>query len=101
MKRSKPPQFAVKLNRIIEKIEDVREKKRVLTAAEDAIFAQAHAEAFDAKTIRRVVALARLQREESAASRALFEDYMAALGMTERAPPTGNVVPLRARKGRK
>lgn len=102
----KATQFGKRLGKLVQEIEDIREQKRRLAVAEDATFAQAHAEDFDAKTIRRVLAVRRQQREESAESRALFEHYLGALNMTEEAttPPlrrVGNVVPIAARKARK
>ena len=69
------------LKAFIERIEKLEEDKRQITAEVAYVYAEAKATGFDAKIIRKVVALRKKSAADLAEEQAILETYMGALGM--------------------
>lgn len=69
------------LRQFIEKVERLEEEKAELAESIRDIFAEAKAQGFDVKTMRQVLKLRRMKKEELAEQEELLDLYMHALGM--------------------
>lgn len=69
------------LRGIVERIERLEEDKAALVADIREVYAEAKANGFDTKTLRKVVALRKKEAAERAEEEAMLEVYMNALGM--------------------
>lgn len=70
------------LRSLVERIERLEEEKRTLATDIREVYAEAVAHGFDARTLREVVRLRRLDAAEREAREQLRDLYMHALGMT-------------------
>lgn len=69
------------LKAIVERIENVNEKIKGLTDDRGDIFKEATGNGFDAKALRKIIALRKLSADDRAAQEQILETYMNALGM--------------------
>lgn len=74
------------LRRYIERIERIEEEKRALAADIAAVYAEAKANGFDPKVMRKLVAERRMKEADRAELEALMETYRAALGDYQSTP---------------
>ena len=72
---------AGQLRAIVERIERLEEEKREIAAQIREVYAEAKANGFDVRTLRKVVSLRRKPPEERQEEEALLDLYLAALGM--------------------
>ncbi len=72
---------AGQLKSIIERVERLEEEKKEVADQIKEIYAEAKANGFDAKTIRKVVSLRKKPTEEREEEEALLDLYLSALGM--------------------
>ena len=72
---------AGQLRAIVERIERLEEEKREVAAQIKEVYAEAKANGFDARTLRKVVALRRKPPEERSEEEAMLDLYLHALGM--------------------
>ena len=72
---------AGQLRTIIERIERLEEEKKEVAEQIKEVYAEAKANGFDAKTLRKIVGLRKKPTEERQEEEALLELYMSALGM--------------------
>ena len=72
---------AGQLKSIIERVERLEEEKRQVADQIKEVYAEAKANGFDARTIRKVVSLRRKPAEEREEEEALLDLYLSALGM--------------------
>ncbi len=72
---------AGQLKSIIERVERLEEEKKEVADQIKEIYAEAKANGFDAKTIRKVVNLRKKPTEERQEEEALLDLYLSALGM--------------------
>ena len=72
---------AGQLTSIIERIERLEDEKKEVAEQIKEVYAEAKANGFDAKTLRKVVALRKKPTEERQEEEALLELYLSALGM--------------------
>ena len=72
---------AGQLASIIERIERLEDEKKEVAEQIKEVYAEAKANGFDAKTLRKVVALRKKPTEERQEEEALLELYLSALGM--------------------
>ena len=72
---------AGQLRSIIERIERLEEEKKEVAEQIKEVFAEAKANGFDTKTIRKVVGLRKKPEEERQEEEALLDLYLSALGM--------------------
>ena len=70
-----------RLRTLIERIERLEEEKKALSDDIREIYAEAKAEGFDAKTMRQVIRLRKMETNDRQEQEALLETYLAALGM--------------------
>lgn len=75
------PSTAGQLKSIIERIENLEEEKRQIGADIKDVYGEAKVNGFDTKTIRKIVALRRIDASERHEQAALLETYLRALGM--------------------
>jgi len=79
---------ADQLRSIIERIERLEEEKAALAEDIKQVYAEAKANGYDVKTLRRVVRLRKMDSHDRSEQEALLELYLEALGMeAERAKP--------------
>ncbi len=79
---------ADQLRSIIERIERLEEEKAALAEDIKQVYAEAKANGYDVKTLRRVVRLRKMDSHDRSEQEALLELYLEALGMeAERAMP--------------
>lgn len=71
---------ADRLKSFIERIERLEEEKKNLTADTREVYAEAKSSGFDTKTMRKVVALRKLDQSERQEQEALLDTYLRALG---------------------
>lgn len=71
---------ADRLKSFIERIERLEEEKKNLTADIREVYAEAKSTGFDTKTMRKVVALRKLDMSERQEQEALLDTYLQALG---------------------
>ena len=74
------------LRAFIERIERLDEDKRQISAEMAYVYAEAKANGFDAKIMRKVVALRKKEAAEREEERLLLDVYLAALGMLADTP---------------
>ncbi len=74
---------AQRLRAFIERIERLEEEKAALAADIREVYAEAKGDGFDAKTMRHVVRLRKLESAERQEQQALLDLYKAALGLGE------------------
>jgi uncharacterized protein (UPF0335 family) len=74
------------LNAIVERIERLEEEKRTIAGDIKEVYAEAKANGFDTKILRKVIGLRRKEAAERAEEEALIATYMAALGMLADTP---------------
>ncbi len=72
---------AQRLRAFIERIERLEEEKAALAADIREVYAEARGEGFDAKTMRQVVRLRKLESAERQEQQALLDLYKSALGL--------------------
>ena len=72
---------AGQLKAIVERVERLEEEKREVAEQIKEVFAEAKANGFDTKTLRKIVALRKKPTEERQEEEALLELYLSALGM--------------------
>lgn len=72
---------AGQLTSIIERIERLEEEKKEVAEQIKEVYAEAKANGFDAKTLRKIVSLRKKPTEERQEEEALLELYLSALGM--------------------
>ncbi len=72
---------AQRLRAFIERIERLEEEKAALAADIREVYAEARGDGFDAKTMRQVVRLRKLESAERQEQQALLDLYKAALGL--------------------
>jgi uncharacterized protein (UPF0335 family) len=92
MARSSPPSNAVpsdELKLLIERWERLQEEKQSLAEDQKEVMSEAWSRGFDTKTIRRMIRLRKLTREQRREEEALDDIYKAALGMLD-GTPLGN-----------
>ena len=73
---------AGQLKSIIERIERLEEEKKALSEDIRDVYGEAKANGFDAKILRKVVALRKQELSERQEQDALLETYLSALGMS-------------------
>ena len=69
------------LRQFIERIEKLEEEKRVIADDIKDVYAEAKSTGFDAKMIRKIVAMRRVEEAKRQEEEAILELYLAALGM--------------------
>ena len=69
------------LKAIVERIEHVNEEIKGLTDDRGDIFKEATGNGFDAKALRKIIALRKLSAHDRAEQEQILETYMTALGM--------------------
>lgn len=74
------------LKALVERIERLEEKKAAISADIKEIYSEAKAFGFDAKILRKVVALRKKNAEERSKEEAMIEVYMQALGQLADTP---------------
>lgn len=74
------------LRAIVERIERLEEEKAALSADIREVYAEAKANGFDVKIIRKVVSLRRKEAAEREEEQSMLELYMGALGMLADTP---------------
>jgi uncharacterized protein (UPF0335 family) len=72
---------AGQLKSIVERIERLEEEKKEIAEQIKEVYAEAKANGFDAKTLRKVVSLRKRSTEERQEEEALLDLYLSALGM--------------------
>ncbi|MDF2233546.1 MULTISPECIES: DUF2312 domain-containing protein [Albimonas] len=72
---------AGQLRAIVERIERLEEEKKEVSEQIKEVYAEAKGNGFDAKTLRKIVALRKKKPEERSEEEAMLELYMNALGM--------------------
>mgnify|MGYP001052469635 CR=1 FL=1 len=72
---------ADQLRLFIERIERLEEEKQGLTDDIREVYAEAKANGFDARTMRKIVALRRMEKNARQEAEALLDTYKAALGL--------------------
>jgi uncharacterized protein (UPF0335 family) len=72
---------AGQLKAIVERIERLEEEKKEVAEQIKEVYAEAKGNGFDAKTLRKVVALRKKPAEERSEEEAMLDLYMHALGM--------------------
>jgi uncharacterized protein (UPF0335 family) len=68
------------LRSIVERVERLEEEKRALADDVKDVYAEAKGNGYDAKIIRKVVSLRRIDREKRREEEAVLETYLHALG---------------------
>lgn len=72
---------AGQLRSIIERIERLEEEKKAVAEQIKEVYAEAKANGFDTKTLRKVITLRKRSTEERQEEEALLDLYLSALGM--------------------
>ncbi len=72
---------AGQLKAIIERIERLEEEKKEVAEQIKEVYAEAKANGFDSKTLRKVVALRKKSTDERQEEEAMLDLYLSALGM--------------------
>ena len=71
------------LKSVVERIEHLEEEKKALAGDIKDVYAEAKANGFDTKALRKVVSLRRQDQQARLEEEAVLATYMAALGMLE------------------
>ncbi len=69
------------LKAIVERIERLEEEKKAIAGDIKEVYAEAKANGFDTKILRKVISLRRKEAAERAEEQSMLDVYMAALGM--------------------
>jgi uncharacterized protein (UPF0335 family) len=69
------------LRDLVERIERMNEEIKELQDDRKCIFAEAKAQGYDAKVLRKVIALRKIERQQREEEQAILETYLASLGM--------------------
>lgn len=69
------------LKSIVERIERLEEEKKVIAGDIKEVYAEAKANGFDTKILRKVISLRKKEATEREEERSMLDVYMAALGM--------------------
>lgn len=72
---------ADQLRQLIERIERLEEEKKGIADDIKDVYAEAKSTGFDTKTMRKIIALRKMAKEDRQEAEALLETYLAALGM--------------------
>ena len=72
---------AAQLKSVVERIERLEEEKREITEQVKEVYAEAKANGFDVKTLRKVVALRKKDAKDRQEEEAMLDLYLHALGM--------------------
>lgn len=72
---------AGQLKSFIERIERLEEEKKTVSGDIKEVYAEAKANGFDTKILKKIVALRRKSEDERTEEEAMLETYMVALGM--------------------
>ena len=72
---------AAQLRQIVERIERLEEEVRELNADKSDVYKEAKSNGFDPKTIKKVIAMRRMNAAERQEQEALMDLYLRALGM--------------------
>jgi uncharacterized protein (UPF0335 family) len=75
-----------KLRSYVERIERLEEEKAALSADVKEVYAELKSDGFDAKIVRHVIRLRKMDRAEFQEQEALIDIYMSALGMLADTP---------------
>ena len=70
-----------RLRSFIERIERLEEEKRALAADIKEVYAEAKGTGFDAKTMRQIIRIRRMDKDDVAEEETLLDIYKRALGM--------------------
>jgi len=70
-----------RLRSLTERIERLEEEKKALSDDIRGVYAEAKADGFDAKTMRQVIRLRKLETNDRQEQEALLQTYLSALGM--------------------
>ena len=70
-----------RLRSFIERIEKLEEEKRAISDDIKDVYSEAKGTGFDAKALRKIVAMRRMDADKRAEEEAILETYMASLGM--------------------
>ena len=73
------------LKALVERIERLEEEKKTIAADIKEVYAEAKANGFDTKILRKVIALRKKDADERQEEEALLDVYLSALGMPEAA----------------
>ena len=73
--------YADELRQFVERYESLESEKRDIADAQKGVMAEARGRGYDAKAMRRIIALRKKTRDELAEEQAIVEMYMQALGM--------------------
>jgi uncharacterized protein (UPF0335 family) len=84
------------LKSLVERVERLEEEKKAIAADIKEVYAEAKANGFDVKILRKVIAIRKKDAAQRAEEEALVETYMAALGMLADTP-LGQAAVQRAR----
>jgi len=74
------PQTVQQLKSIVERVERLEEEKKALAEDIKEVYAEAKGNGFDAKIVRKVVALRRVETAERIEQESLIDLYLAAVG---------------------
>lgn len=77
---------ASQLRSFIERVEKLEEEKRAIADDIKDVYAEAKGVGFDAKQIRKIVAMRRIDADKRAEEQAILDLYMSALGMLADTP---------------
>lgn len=69
------------LRSFIERIERLEEEKKTIAEDIKSVYSEAKSTGFDTKTIKKVIAIRKMDAEQRAEEEAVLETYLAALGM--------------------
>jgi uncharacterized protein (UPF0335 family) len=69
------------LRSLVERIERLEEEKKAIAGDIKEVYAEAKANGFDTKIVRKVIAIRKKDRSEREEEEALIETYLSALGM--------------------
>ena len=78
---------ADRLRSFIERIERLEEEKRTLSADIKEVYAEAKGSGFDAKTMRQIIRLRRMDQDDRDEEETLLDVYKRALGMLPSSEP--------------
>lgn len=69
------------LRSLVERIERLEEEKKTITGGIKEVYAEAKANGFDTKTLRKVIALRKKEAAEREEEQSMLDLYLSALGM--------------------
>ena len=80
------PVEATQLKSIVERIERLEEEKKTIADDIKDVYGEAKSTGFDAKILKKVIAIRKQDKDERMEQEAILETYLAALGMIEGPP---------------